>query len=72
MSKRTSPIADHKAGSGPKGLKLYTYGKVEFVLHPGGQPPRRFDINWIKEERPTDATDHEAANEGPSEGCGRG
>jgi hypothetical protein len=48
MPKPTSPTAEHRAVARPKVLKLYTYGNVEFVLHQGGQPPRRFDINWMK------------------------
>jgi len=72
MSKPTSPTADHKAGARPKGLKLYSYGKVEFVLHPGGQQPRQFDINWMKEEPSTSASVREPANEDTNEGYRRG
>lgn len=70
MSKPTSPT--DKTGACPKGLKLYTYGKLEFVVHPGGQPPRRFDINWMKEEPSTSTSGRESANEDPNKDYRRG
>ena len=72
MSKPTSPIADHKASGRPKGLKLYTYGRLEFVLHQGGQALRQFDINWMKEEPSTSASDREPETEDPNQDYRRG
>ena len=72
MSNPISSTDDPKASARPKVLKLYTYGKLEFVLHQGCQPARQFDIHWMRAESSTRSSDREPANEDAGEGYRRG
>ncbi len=72
MSKPTSTIPNQQAAALPKTLKVYTYNKLEFVLHPGGRPPRKFTIDWMKQDPASGTGDHATTSEEADEGYLRG